>query len=230
VLAEPDPQRNLFQGERFAAHDGHVREFDQGWSQFSILTGYSMGMPSEIWLVRHGETEWSRSGQHTSRTDLPLTPEGERQAASLKRMLAGRAFALVLSSPMKRAVDTCRRVGLTPELSDDLLEWNYGDYEGLTTADIQKRVPGWTIWTGAPPNGETVEQVAGRADSAISRALSATGDVALFGHGHYLRVLAALWLGLDPSGGRLLALSTASLSVLGHERETRVIRLWNQTA
>jgi len=187
-------------------------------------------MPSEIWLVRHGETEWSRSGQHTSRTDLPLTPEGERQAESLKGMLAGHRFALVLSSPLKRAVETCRMVGLTPELSDDLREWDYGDYEGLTTAEIQKRAPGWTIFTGAVPNGETAEQVGARADRVIARALAADGDVALFGHGHLSRVLAARWIGLEPSGGRLLALSTASLSVLGYEHETRVIRLWNQTS
>jgi probable phosphoglycerate mutase len=183
----------------------------------------------EIWLVRHGETEWSRSGQHTSRTDLPLTSEGERQSASLQRMLAGHSFALVLSSPMKRAVDTCRLVGLTPEISDDLREWDYGDYEGLTTAEIQKSAPGWTVWTGTAPNGETVDQVAARAETVISCAVAAAGDVALFGHGHLLRVLAARWVGLEPSGGQLLALSTASLSVLGYERETRVIRLWNQT-
>jgi broad specificity phosphatase PhoE len=193
-----------------------------------------MEMPSEIWLVRHGETEWSRSGQHTSRTDLPLTADGERQAASLKRMLAGRKFALVLSSPMRRAVETCRLVGLTPEVSDDLREWDYGDYEGLTTAEIQKRVPGWTVWTGPAPNGESIEQVAARADhvisQVISRALAADGDAALFGHGHLLRVLAARWIGLEPLGGRLLALATASVSVLGYERETRVIRLWNQTS
>jgi probable phosphoglycerate mutase len=184
----------------------------------------------EIWLVRHGETEWSRSGQHTSRTDLPLTPEGERQAAHLKRMLSAHTFALVLASPMKRAVDTCRLVGLTPQISDDLREWDYGDYEGLTTAEIQRTAPGWTIWTGAPPNGETVDQVAARADRVIARAIAGGGDVALFGHGHFSRILAARWIGLEPSGGRLLALSTASLSVLGHERETRVIRLWNQTS
>lgn len=184
----------------------------------------------EIWLVRHGETEWSRSGQHTSRTDLPLTPEGERQAESLQRMLAGRSFAVVLSSPMKRAVETCRMVGLAPEIDASLVEWDYGDYEGQTTADIQKRVPDWTIWTGAPPNGETVAQVGARAERVISRALSARGDVALFGHGHLLRILAACWIGLEPTEGRLLALSTASVSVLGYEHETRVIRLWNQTA
>jgi broad specificity phosphatase PhoE len=189
-----------------------------------------MEMPSEIWLVRHGETEWSRSGQHTSRTDLPLTPAGELQAESLKRMLAGHPFALVLSSPMNRAIETCRLVGLEPQISEDLREWNYGDYEGLTTAEIQKRVPGWTVWTGPAPNGESAEQVAARADRAIARALAAGGDAALFGHGHLLRVLAARWVGLEPSRGKMLALSTASLSVLGYERETRVIRLWNQTA
>jgi broad specificity phosphatase PhoE len=188
-----------------------------------------MEMPTEIWLVRHGETEWSRSGQHTSRTDLPLTSEGQRQAASLKRVLAEHNFALVLSSPMKRAVDTSRLIGLTPEISDDLVEWDYGDYEGLTTPEIQKRVPGWTVWTGASPNGETGEQVGARADRVIARALAAPGEVALFGHGHLLRILAARWVGLEPSGGRWLALSTASVSVLGYERETRVIRLWNQT-
>jgi len=187
-------------------------------------------MPSEIWLVRHGETEWSRSGQHTSRTDLPLTPEGERQAENLKRMLTGHSFSMVLSSPMKRAMDTCRLVGLTPSLSDDLREWDYGDYEGLTTPEIQKHAPGWTIFTGAVPNGETAQQVGVRADRVISRALTANGDVALFAHGHLLRILAARWIGLEPSGGRLLALSTASLNVLGYERETRVIRLWNQTS
>lgn len=187
-------------------------------------------MPSEIWLVRHGETEWSRSGQHTSRTDLALTPNGERQAAGLKQMLAGHTFALVLASPMKRAIETCRLVGLTPEISEDLGEWDYGDYEGLTTTEIQKRVPGWTVWTGTAPNGETAEQVATRAERVLSRALTAGGDAALFGHGHLLRVLAACWIGLQPLGGRLLALSTASLSVLGYERETRVIRLWNQTS
>ena len=187
-------------------------------------------MPSEIWLVRHGETEWSLSGQHTSRTDLPLTPNGELQAEHLKRMLTGHSFALILSSPMKRAIETCRLVGLIPQLADDLREWDYGDYEGLTTAEIQKTTPGWTIWTGTPPHGETAEQVGTRTDRVIARALSAGGDVALFGHGHLLRVLAARWLGLEPTGGKLLALSTASLSVLGYEHGARVIRLWNQTA
>jgi probable phosphoglycerate mutase len=184
----------------------------------------------EIWLVRHGETEWTKSGQHTSRTDLPLTPDGEQQAAHLQRLLSGHRFAMVLSSPMKRAVDTCRLVGLTPQISDDLREWDYGDYEGQTTAEIQQTAPGWTIWTGAPPKGETADQVAARADRVITGAIAARGDVALFGHGHFSRILAARWIGLESAAGRLLALSTASLSVLGYERETRVLRLWNQTS
>ena len=187
-------------------------------------------MGPEIWLVRHGETEWSRSGQHTSSTDLPLTAAGEEQAAGLKRMLAGHAFALVLSSPMKRALETCRLVGFETEIDPDLREWDYGGYEGLTTAEIQKTAPRWTIWTGTPPKGETAAEVAARADRILSRAVAARGDVALFGHGHLLRVLAARWIGLDATGGRLLALATASVSVLGHERDTRVIRLWNQTS
>jgi probable phosphoglycerate mutase len=186
-------------------------------------------MPNELWLMRHGETEWSRSGQHTSRTDLPLTPEGERRALNLAKMLGGRKFALTLSSPMRRALETCRLAGYEAEKTSDLAEWDYGDYEGLTTAEIQRTVPDWTIWTGAPPGGETAAQVGARADRVIARALNAGGDVAVFGHGHMLRVLASRWLELAPESGRLLALSTGSVSVLGWEHVTRVIRLWNQT-
>jgi probable phosphoglycerate mutase len=187
-------------------------------------------MPHEIWLVRHGETAWSVSGQHTSRTDLPLTAEGEHKARDLGTILAGRAFRLTLASPMKRALDTCRLAGYAAEVSEDLREWDYGDYEGLTTVEIQTTAPGWTIWTGTAPNGETAADVGARADRVIARASEAGGDAVLFGHGHLLRVLAARWLGLDPDSGRLLALSTGSVSVLGHERTTRVIRLWNQVA
>jgi probable phosphoglycerate mutase len=184
----------------------------------------------QIWLVRHGETEWSASGQHTGRTDIPLTPTGQRQAAALGRLLAGHPFALVLSSPLGRARETCRLAGhaAAAVMTDDLREWDYGDYEGRKTADIRKDVPGWTIWAGPVPGGETIEQVAQRARRVIERAVAAGGDVALFAHGHVLRVLAACWLGLPPDGGRLLALGTASLSVLGYERETRVITSWNQ--
>jgi broad specificity phosphatase PhoE len=184
----------------------------------------------ELWLIRHGETEWSASGRHTSSTDLELTAEGERKAAAVGRLLAGKTFAMVLASPLRRALETCRLAGYTPEVTSDLCEWGYGGYEGLTTAEIQVRNPGWTIWTGNPPGGELAAEVGTRADHVIARATAANGNVALFGHGHMLRVLAARWLGLEPTGGRLFALSTGSLSVLGYEREMRVVQSWNRTA
>lgn len=186
-----------------------------------------MTSKSELWLIRHGETEWSLSGAHTSRTDLPLTAEGERRGRALGEVLRGKQFALVLSSPMRRALDTAWLAGFSPETTSDLCEWDYGAYEGRTTPDIQTEAPGWTIWTSTPPGGETAEQVAARADRVIERALAASGDVALFAHGHFLRVLGARWVGIEPQGGRYLALSTGSVSVLGWERETRVIRMWN---
>jgi broad specificity phosphatase PhoE len=195
------------------------------------MANYSNLMTSrgELWLMRHGETEWSLSGAHTSRTDLPLTAEGERRAAAVGQLLRGRRFALVLSSPMRRALDTARLAGYQAEPTNDLREWDYGSYEGRTTADIQKEAPNWTIWTSNPLGGETIAQVSARADQVIARAVSVGGDVALFGHGHMLRVLAARWLGIEPQGGRFFALSTGSVSVLGNERETAVIRVWNQT-
>jgi broad specificity phosphatase PhoE len=186
-----------------------------------------MSSKPELWLIRHGETEWTLSGAHTSRTDLPLTAEGERRARALAAVLRGKQFALVLSSPMRRALDTAWLAGFEPEKTPDLCEWDYGEYEGLTTQQIQENAPGWTIWTGTPPGGETAEQVAARADRVIERALQAGGDVALFAHGHMLRVLGARWLGLEPQAGRYFALSTGSVSVLGWERETRVIQMWN---
>jgi broad specificity phosphatase PhoE len=188
------------------------------------------GGPSELWLVRHGETEWSASGQHTGRTDIPLTAKGEAEAVALGKLLAGRSFARVLTSPMGRAIETCRLAGFgdVAETTDDLREWDYGDYEGRTTADIRKERPGWTLFADGVPDGETAAQVGARADRVIAAATTAGGDVALFAHGHILRVLSARWLGLGPVDGRLFALSTATLSVLGHERETRVLRLWNE--
>jgi broad specificity phosphatase PhoE len=184
---------------------------------------------SELWLVRHGETEWSAAGRHTGRTDVELTAEGRREAGSLAWRLSGRTFSCVLSSPLSRALDTCRIAGYgdTAELVDDLREWDYGAYEGITTADIREKVPAWTIWTGDPPGGEGIEQVAVRVRRVIERAGACEGDALLFAHGHVLRVLAACWLGLPPDGGRYLALGTASVSVLGLERETRVIKAWN---
>jgi probable phosphoglycerate mutase len=181
-----------------------------------------------LWLVRHGETEWSLSGAHTSRTDLPLTAEGERRAVVVGEALHTRKFALVLSSPMRRALDTARLAGFSPIVTENLCEWDYGDYEGRTTPDIQKESPGWSIWTVGPKNGETAEQVGARADAVIAAALAASGDTLIFGHGHMLRVLAARWLGMEPQGGRYFALSTGTISVLGYERDTRVIRVWNR--
>lgn len=187
---------------------------------------------NELWLVRHGQTEWSENGRHTGSTDIPLTDTGREQAAALGAVLARRPFALVLTSPMARARDTCALAGYgdVAEVTDDLREWDYGDYEGCTTVDIRRSTPGWTVWTGDLPNGETAEQVGARAQRVIDRARDAGGDVALFAHGHILRVLAGCWLGLGPSGGQLLALDTATICVLGHERETQVVRRWNVTA
>ena len=183
-----------------------------------------------IWLVRHGETEWSKSGQHTGRTDIPLTAMGERQAQALGRTLAGRQFALVLTSPLARARETCRLAGFAAaaQPSDDLLEWDYGLYEGRTTAEVRAEQPGWSIWTTPMPKGETVEQVGERTRRVIERVAAVDGDVALFAHAHVLRILAACWIGLPPIHGRSLTLGTASLSVLGYERQTRVIEVWNQ--
>jgi probable phosphoglycerate mutase len=182
----------------------------------------------ELWLVRHGETQWSRSGAHTGRTDIPLTESGREKAAAVGRYLKGCHFDLVLVSPLQRARETCRLAGYENALVDpNLMEWDYGDYEGRTTSQIQSDRPGWSLWTDGVPNGETVTQVAARADNVIARTLSVSGDVAIFAHGHILRVLTARWLGLPPQGGRLFALGTASVSTLGYERETSVITRWN---
>jgi broad specificity phosphatase PhoE len=186
----------------------------------------------QAWLVRHGETAWSKSGQHTGRTDVPLTDAGRAQARKLRRKLGRRMFALVLSSPMSRALETARFAGYEArvELVPELHEWNYGQYEGLTTIEIRKAVPGWTVWTHPIPGGETADEVAARVDRVIDRVRAAPGDAALFAHGHVLRVLAARWLGLPPTDGRLLALGTATVSVLGWERETAVVERWNEPA
>ena len=185
-----------------------------------------------VLLVRHGETEWSRSGQHTSRTDLPLLDEGRARTEALARRLAGRRFALVLSSPMTRALETARLAGLTDELeiTEDLHELGYGEYEGLTTAGIRVERPGWDLWTDGSPGGEPLADAAARADRIIERAENAGGDVALFGHGHFLRIVGARWLGLPPETAASLALSTAALCDLGYERERRVVWLWNDTS
>ncbi|MBI3694669.1 MAG: histidine phosphatase family protein [Acidobacteria bacterium] len=188
-------------------------------------------MPGQLWLFRHGETEWSRSGAHSGRTDLPLINVGREKAATLGRHLDDRRFALVLSSPLQRARETCRLAGYgdVAQIEANLCEWDYGKYEGRTTPEIRQETPDWNLWTSGVPNGETVDQVAARAQAVIARASSAGGDVALFAHGHILRILAACWLGLPPAAGGLFALDTASLSILGYERTTRVITRWNET-
>jgi broad specificity phosphatase PhoE len=184
-----------------------------------------------IVLARHGETEWSRSGRHTSTTDVPLTEAGRAAALALAPLLEDRSFALVLSSPRIRARDTCALAGLECELDPDLVEWDYGDYEGLTSKQIKAREPGWFLWTEGAPGGETPEQVAGRADRVLARALAAGGDVALFAHGHILRAIGARWLELPVARGGSLALDTASRSELGFEHgDDRVIWLWNDTS
>jgi broad specificity phosphatase PhoE len=183
----------------------------------------------EIVLVRHGETEWSREMRHTGRTDVPLTEKGRRQAAMLRDALAGRDFARVLSSPLGRALETCELAGLgdRAELRDELLEWDYGEYEGITTAEIRESRPDWYLWRDGCPSGETAAEVGARVDPVIEELAGLDGDGALFAHGHLLRVLTARWLGLGPEAGALLALDTGTLSVLGFERDTRVIRRWN---
>ena len=185
--------------------------------------------PGEIWLVRHGATEWTETGQHTSRTDVPLTDEGREQARALGRVLDGHEFALVLSSPLSRALETCRLAGFgdAVETDDDLREWDYGEYEGRTTADIREERPGWNVWAGSP-GGESLDEVGARARHVLERATGADGDAALFSHGHFLRILGACWLGLAPEGGRFFLLSTAAVSLLGYERESRVLREWNR--
>jgi broad specificity phosphatase PhoE len=183
-----------------------------------------------LWLVRHGETEWSRSGQHTGRTDIPLTELGRAQAAGVARKLADHEFALVLSSTKVRALETARLAGFGDrvETTDDLLEWDYGEDEGRTTPEIRTDRPGWTIWADGPRGGETADEVGARVDRVIARVREADGDVLVFAHGHVLRVLAARWLGESPSEGRFFELGTATVSVLGWERETPTIERWNE--
>jgi probable phosphoglycerate mutase len=190
-------------------------------------------MPDQhVFLVRHGETEWSRSGQHTGGTDLPLTEAGMEQGRLLTDRLKAIEFALVLTSPLQRAMETCRQADLLhmAHVLEDLREWDYGAYEGLTTSEIRQRQPDWSIWNDGAPEGESPLQVSDRADRVLERVRAVDGDVALFSHGHMLRAVGARWLGLPVAAGQSLMLSTASVSVLGYERETPVIRLWNGRA
>jgi broad specificity phosphatase PhoE len=185
----------------------------------------------EVVLVRHGETEWSRIGRHTGRTEIPLTECGRSEAVRIGSILAERRFSVVLTSPSRRAVETCRLAGFAEmaELRDDLREWDYGDYEGMTTAEIRDRRPGWNLWVDGVTGGETVEEVGARADRVIAELRGdGDGDALLFAHGHLLRVLAARWLELEPRAGRLFSLDPATLSVMGYEHARPVLRAWNQ--
>jgi probable phosphoglycerate mutase len=186
-------------------------------------------MSARVFCIRHGETAWSLSGQHTGTTDIPLTDNGRRLAERLKPVLAAERFALVLVSPLQRARETCELAGLGAQavIEPDLVEWNYGEYEGLTPDQIHAARPGWMIFRDGAPGGESPEQVGARADGVIARSRAAGGDVALFAHGHILRVLGARWIGLPPGGGAHLLLDTGTLCILGDYRGTPAIRAWN---
>jgi broad specificity phosphatase PhoE len=182
----------------------------------------------ELWLVRHGETEWSRTGKHTSTTELPLTEDGVRVATTLRDRLAGVGFDLVLTSPRQRARRTAELAGFPDAVvDDDLAEWDYGDYEGVTTPEIRKTVPGWTVWSHPSPGGETAQQVSDRLDRVVARVREKGGRCLAFGHGHATRALTARWLEQPVDEGRLFKLDTSTISVLSFERETPVIQRWN---
>jgi len=183
---------------------------------------------NEIWLVRHGETEWTISKQHTGKTDIELTPAGEERARALAPVLAKHRFALVMTSPLKRARRTAELAGFPDaQLDTALVEVDYGDYEGLTSAEIKEKRPKWSLWRDGSPGGESMDEVGRRADGVIERIATVKGDVLLFGHGHFSRILAARLLGLAPSEGRLLILGPGSISVIGSEHDERAIRIWN---
>ncbi len=186
----------------------------------------------EVLLVRHGETEWSRSGQHTGLTDLGLTANGRSEAVRIGKVLAGAKLERVLSSPLQRARSTCELAGFGDrmELEPDLVEWNYGEYEGLTSAQIQSRAPDWTVFTHGCPGGESPDQIAARVDGVIAKLRAIEGNVALFAHGHVLRVLAVRWIGLAPVHGRHFLLDTATLSILGYARGVPTFKRWNAPA
>ncbi len=183
----------------------------------------------KIYLVRHGETEWSLSGQHTGTTDIPLTENGRKQAQLFKPLFAKMSFALVLTSPLKRAKDTCELAGLSEkaEVDRDLMEWNYGDYEGLTTKEIHTKSPDWSLFKNGCPGGESPSQVSARVDRVIARVIAVDGNVALFAHGHILRVLAARWIGFSASAGCHFMLDTATLSVLSYYQAIPAVERWN---
>jgi broad specificity phosphatase PhoE len=183
----------------------------------------------KVYLLRHGETEWSLNGQHTGVTDIPLTENGRMAARLLKPILAKVTFTLVLTSPLQRARETCELAGLGQfaNVEPDLIEWNYGEYEGLTTEQIRSTRPGWSVFRDGCPGGESPEQVGARADRVITKVRAAEGNVALFGHGHFFRVLAARWINLSANYGENFLLDTATLNVLGYYRESPALKIWN---
>jgi broad specificity phosphatase PhoE len=182
-----------------------------------------------VFAIRHGETAWSLSGQHTGTTDIPLTAEGRRRAERMRPVLSRGVFVRVLTSPLQRARETCALAGLgeTAVIDEDLIEWNYGQYEGLTPRQIHETAPGWLIFRDGCPGGEAPEQVGARADGVIARVRAAEGDVALFAHGHVLRVLAARWIGLPAAGGQHFLLDTGTLCILGYYRDVPAVKVWN---
>ena len=188
----------------------------------------SAGEDDELWLIRHGETEWSKNGRHTSTTELPLTPEGERVASGLPSRLEGVHFDLVLTSPRERARRTAVLAGFPDAVVEgDLTEWDYGDYEGITTAEIRETVAGWTVWTHPCPGGEDAASMTARMDRVIAKVRAHGGRVLVFSHGHTSRALAARWLAQPVDEGRLFKLDTATISVLGYDRESPVVERWN---
>jgi len=186
-------------------------------------------LETEVWLIRHGETEFSITGQHSGRHDLPLTPTGEQEAQSVGRILGGREFNLVLCSPLQRAARTCQISGYSSAalIEPDIQEWDYGDCTGMTERSIRERFPGWTLWDGPIPNGETIEDVAVRDRRSVMRVRQVPGRVAIFSHGHFLRVFVTQWLGLPPQTGKYFAFETGSICILGKDAEFPAIRKWN---
>ena len=198
-------------------------------SEIACETANASQSKELVYLIRHGETEWARNGRHTGRTDIPLTDTGRTQAGFLLPIFDEVAFSHILSSPLKRALETARLAGVgnRVELVPDLMEWDYGDLEGITSSQIQERVPDWSVWTHPCPNGETIDQVATRADRVIARVRAQEGNTALFSHGHLLRVLVARWLGFEPAYGKYFMLGTSTLSILAYEGSTPTIKTWN---
>jgi probable phosphoglycerate mutase len=196
-----------------------------------VGSSHSGGQPPEVTLVRHAETEWSRDGRHTGRTDVPLTDHGRAAARALAARLAARRFELVLVSPSRRARETCELCGLggRAHVCEQLLEWDYGDYDGLTSAEIHAIRPDWVLWRDGCPGGESPAEVGARADAVIAELSDAAGAAAVFSHGHMLRVLGARWIGLGPHEGARLGLSTAAMCELGREHRTPILACWNDT-